>query len=256
MPRAPFDPATDYYQLLGVAASASAEQIQVAYRRLAKAYHPDLNAGSAVAAARMARLNVAKSVLLDPHMRARYDQLRAARVRPAAQVAAAAGHRAAAAPVAAATYPHVAPAQTPTYRTSAHRVAPKPPRRSNFDRGTGLLLLFIVPLLGALLLYVIEAVQLAGQPLRQPPSDLALSASGRPSARSTADTVFLMLHGQPPSQQLAETANRLILSRRDGTPEGELLRAVGRHLLQAGRDRDAAAWQSAIAEVCLLAARC
>src|SRR5437764_14817940 len=79
MARVPFDPATDYYQLLGVPPGASAEDIQAAYRRLAKAYHPDLNAGSAVAAARMARVNVAKSVLLDRQMRAFYAQAGALR---------------------------------------------------------------------------------------------------------------------------------------------------------------------------------
>src|SRR5262252_10324597 len=79
MPRVPFDPAIDYYRLLGVDVDAPPEEIQAAYRRLAKAYHPDLNAGSTLAAERMARLNVAKSVLLDRESRAIYDQLRGPR---------------------------------------------------------------------------------------------------------------------------------------------------------------------------------
>src|SRR5918912_818709 len=89
MARVPFDPATDYYKLLGVPPGASAEDIQAAYRRLAKACHPDLNAGSAVAAARMARVNAAKSILLDRETRASYDQVRAIR-RPRARIVAAA----------------------------------------------------------------------------------------------------------------------------------------------------------------------
>src|SRR5438034_311870 len=79
MPRVPFDPAIDYYKLLGVEPDAPSEAIQAAYRRLAKAFHPDLNAGSTAAAERMARLNVAKSVLLDSKTRAIYDHARASR---------------------------------------------------------------------------------------------------------------------------------------------------------------------------------
>jgi len=80
MPRVPFDPATDYYKILGVDAGAPVEAIQAAYRKLAKAFHPDLNDGSTKAAERMARLNAAKSVLLDPQTREIYDQLRASRM--------------------------------------------------------------------------------------------------------------------------------------------------------------------------------
>ena len=79
MARVPFDPSTDYYQVLGVGPGADNEEIQAAYRRLAKEYHPDLHADSLSAAARMARVNVAKSVLLDPDTRANYDQLRTGR---------------------------------------------------------------------------------------------------------------------------------------------------------------------------------
>src|SRR3981081_211536 len=89
MARVPFDPSTDYYQILGVPPGADSEEIQSAYRRLAKEYHPDLHADSAFAAARMARVNVAKSVLLDRDTRAPYDQLRSAgRRRSVADVAA------------------------------------------------------------------------------------------------------------------------------------------------------------------------
>jgi hypothetical protein len=242
MPRVLFDPATDYYQLLGLTPAASVIEIQAAYRRLAKAYHPDLHAGSVLAAARMARVNVAKSVLLDSDTRASYDRLRAMR-HPVARVGTA--HPAhTVRPVPRPSYPPTPPA------------AGRPVARPTFDRSTGVLLLIVVPLLGALLLYVIEAVQLAGQPVRAVPADLALSPTGRATPRRTADAVYLMVRDLPPSRRLALDANNLIISRNDQTPEGELLRAVGRHLLQAGSAQDAAAWRAAQDELCALATRC
>jgi DnaJ domain len=244
MPRAPFDPATDYYQLLGLKPTATADEIQAAYRRLAKTYHPDLHAGSSVAAARMARVNVAKSVLLDRDARASYDRQRALRLRVVARVGVAHGPHTPVRPTPRPSYPY-APA------TAGH-----PTSRASFDKSTGLLLLIILPLLGALLMYVVEAVQLAGQPLRSSPADLALSVGGRPSVHGTADAVFLMVHRVAPSRRVALDAYNLIYSRNDQTPEGELLRAVARHLLQAGTAGDAAAWQAAVAEVCALATRC
>lgn len=250
--RVPFDPATDYYQLLGVSPGAPAEEIQAAYRRLAKAFHPDLNAGSTLAAARMARVNVAKSVLLDPEARASYDQLRATRRRAVARVVA----TPAPAPTTVRYAPHEGSAQTqrPRYRVvshAAHRFAP-----AGLDRQTGVLLVVALPLIAALVMYVFQAVQVSVQPLRAAPQDLSLLPTGRPTARGTADAVFSMVHAQPPSRALATRANNIILSRANSTPESELLRADGRRLLQSANSGDARAWNAAVEDVCQLAGRC
>ncbi len=250
--RIPFDPATDYYQLLGVTPPASAEEIQAAYRRLAKAFHPDLNAGSAVAAAQMARVNVAKSVLLDPATRASYDQLRAMQ-RPF--VARSVARPASSQPTVRYAPDEVAASQRPRYRvarnSSAHFATP-----AGFDRQTGMLLVIALPLLAALVVYVFQAVQLSGEPLRAPPPDLAVLPAGRPSTHGAAELVFAMIHAQPPSRELATRANNLILSRYNATPESELLRADGRRLLQSANAGDAAAWNAAVADVCRLAGQC
>jgi curved DNA-binding protein CbpA len=262
MPRAPFDPATDYYRLLGVPPTAAPDEIQAAYRRLAKAYHPDLNAGSPSAAARMARVNVAKSVLLDPHVRSAYDQVRRARFGPVAAAAAVARPRpastspvaAAAARRAAAGYPG-ARAGYPAARTVAWSAVP---RRSGprLDRHSAILLAIVAPLLGALLMYVADAVEVAGRPTPAPPPDLAFTQ--RPHARTegTAQTAFFMVAGQPPNRSLAISANNEIRSALDSTPEGEMLRAVGRRLVQAGTTGDQQAWDSAVLDLCLLAKHC
>ncbi|GIW14429.1 MAG: hypothetical protein KatS3mg063_0282 [Tepidiforma sp.] len=81
-------PGKDYYAELEVSATASFEEVRAAYRRLARAHHPDVNP-SAQAAERMRRINEAWEVLRDPVRRAEYD-----RTRPAGAARAFAGSRA------------------------------------------------------------------------------------------------------------------------------------------------------------------
>ncbi len=72
--------ARDYYQILGVARSASAKEIKRAYRRLAHRYHPDKNTGEPRAEERFKEITEAYDVLGDPERRRRYDRFGAASV--------------------------------------------------------------------------------------------------------------------------------------------------------------------------------
>jgi curved DNA-binding protein len=62
----------DFYDLLGVSRNASQEEIQQAYRRLAREYHPDLNKDPG-AEERFKDVSEAYAVLSDPDTRQRYD---------------------------------------------------------------------------------------------------------------------------------------------------------------------------------------
>ncbi len=63
----------DYYEILGVARSASPEQIRAAYRKLARKYHPDVNK-SRDAGAKFKEATAAYEVLSDPEKRKLYDR--------------------------------------------------------------------------------------------------------------------------------------------------------------------------------------
>lgn len=65
----------DYYKILGVERSASADDVRKAYRKLAMKYHPDRNPGDHQAEEHFKDLNEAYQVLNDSEKRARYDQL-------------------------------------------------------------------------------------------------------------------------------------------------------------------------------------
>lgn len=64
----------DYYQLLGLTKTASADEIKKAYRKMAVKYHPDKNPGDKEAEETFKQISEAYAVLSDPQKKAQYDQ--------------------------------------------------------------------------------------------------------------------------------------------------------------------------------------
>lgn len=64
----------DYYEVLGVAKTATDAELKKAYRQVAKKYHPDVNPGDEEAEKKFKEASEAYKVLSDPDSRAKYDQ--------------------------------------------------------------------------------------------------------------------------------------------------------------------------------------
>ena len=64
----------DYYEVLGVSQEASTDEIEAAYRKLARKYHPDRNIGDPQAEAQFKECTEAHEVLVREELRERYDR--------------------------------------------------------------------------------------------------------------------------------------------------------------------------------------
>ncbi|WP_296702658.1 J domain-containing protein [Algoriphagus sp.] len=64
----------DYYQILGIPKTATEKDIKVAYRKLARKYHPDLNPDNKEAELKFKEINEANEVLSNPENRKKYDK--------------------------------------------------------------------------------------------------------------------------------------------------------------------------------------
>src|SRR6202521_3187261 len=65
----------DYYAMLGIKKTATAEEIRKAFRKLARKYHPDVNPNDKKSEEKFKEISEANDVLSDPKKRKMYDQL-------------------------------------------------------------------------------------------------------------------------------------------------------------------------------------
>src|SRR3981081_3584037 len=77
----------DYYEVLGVARTATEQDLKSSYRRLAHQYHPDKNQGDAASEEKFKEAAEAYAVLSDSEQRQRYDRFGHAGVSNAASAA-------------------------------------------------------------------------------------------------------------------------------------------------------------------------
>ena len=110
--------ASSLYDILGINSSATNEDIKTAYKKLAKKYHPDKNAGSTWHEEQFKSINQAYQILSDPSKRKHYDIIKEYEAFQRSN-----------------PRPNPAPKKTPdTVRKTTHTNRTEPPRNSNNQR--------------------------------------------------------------------------------------------------------------------------